>query len=84
MSASPDAQARIDRALQQIEAAQALLGRACAELSTLCHGASAWQRCSKLYDQVHAFWYRVRSLPDGRHHITTDSEPETRPAGEGG
>lgn len=76
MSASVAAQQRIERALRHIQNAQAELDRACAELSTLRRGLRIWRQTCKLSDQVKAQWYRVRDLPDGRSHVTVDSEPE--------
>ncbi len=75
MSASPAAQAQIQRALAHIENAQAELGRAQSELSSLRNIGPTWKRCGKLYNSVHAYWYRVQNLANKRGRITTDSEP---------
>lgn len=46
-------------ALDHIEQAQRHLGEASALLSNLTGGAAIWLAAGKLYDRVHAFWYRV-------------------------
>lgn len=56
------ARARIEKALAHIQEAQNHLGSACGELSALCGAAPTHKRASKLYDQVHAFWYKVSGL----------------------
>lgn len=56
------ARARIDKALAHIQEAQNHMGSACGELSALCGAIPQWKRASKLYDQVHAFWYKVDGL----------------------
>lgn len=55
---------RVQRALGHIQNAQTELGRAAAELSCFLRGAPEWKRASKLYEMVHAFWYRVRDRAD--------------------
>lgn len=64
--------AKIQHACDAIQAAQDQLGTACSQLSALMYGAPAWKKCSKLYDNVHSFWYVVDGL---RHHskVTLDS-----------
>ena len=54
--------ARLQKALNHIQRAQNELGSACGELSALCGAVPQWKGASKLYDQVHAFWYRVDGL----------------------
>jgi hypothetical protein len=54
--------ARIQKALAHIQEAQNHLGSACGELSALCGAIPQWKRASTLYDQVHAFWYKVNGL----------------------
>lgn len=51
---------RVAKALRHIENAQTELGHATALLSNFLRGAPEWKRAGKLYDLVHAFWYRVR------------------------
>ncbi len=75
MSASPDAQLRIEKALRHIQEAQARLSCALAELSTLRNIGPEWTRGQKLYDAVRAYWYRVGAAAEKRGFITTDSEP---------
>lgn len=76
MSASEAAKERVRRALAHIQNAQAELGRAHSELSTLRGGFAEYRKAGKLYDAVHALWYRVRAIPEKRGTVTTDSEPE--------
>lgn len=63
---------KIQRACDAIQEAQNQLGTACSELSALMYGAPAWKKASKLYDNVHAFWYFADGL---RQHarVTLDS-----------
>jgi hypothetical protein len=53
------AEARVSEALEQVEEAQMLLGRACASLSSVVGMVSEWRKLSARYDQVHAAWYAV-------------------------
>lgn len=75
MSLSPEqlraeAQLRVLRALEKIQEAQNQLGQACAELSALQGGVPVWKATSKLYDRVHALWYRVeRFRQQGRYRL---------------
>lgn len=63
---------KIQRACDAIQQAQNQLGTACSELSALMYGAKAWKKASKLYDDVHKFWYVVDGLRyDSR--VTLDS-----------
>lgn len=59
--ATPDEElaARIALALEQIEAAQRLLGAAAANLSPIIGAASIWEATGKLYDRVHNHWRRL-------------------------
>jgi hypothetical protein len=57
-----EAERRVQKALAHIQEAQAQLGRAAAELSNLEHGVVVWRMAGKLYDRVHAFWYRVEAF----------------------
>jgi hypothetical protein len=68
------AKLRIERALAQIQEAQYCLDRAAAELSSLCYGHPAQKRVSKLYDRVHAEWYRTAELRNDRR-VVVDREP---------
>lgn len=57
-------------ALQHIEQAQRHLGEASALLSNLTGGVPVWLAAGKLYDRVHAFWYRVARFRDsGRFNL---------------
>lgn len=58
-------QARIRQALAAIQSAQDQLSTACQMLSALEYGNPTYQKASKLYDSVHAFWYKVDGL---QHH----------------
>jgi hypothetical protein len=73
--------ARVRVALKKIEAAQGLLGEACAALSPICYGHPAQVRVGKLYDRVHAEWYRTQRLLDDKR-IELDHDP--KPGDEGG
>jgi hypothetical protein len=73
--------ARVQVAMRKIETAQGLLGEACAALSPVCYGNPAQVRVGKLYDRVHAEWYRVRKLLDDPR-IELDHDP--RPGDEEG
>lgn len=59
---------RVKRAMAKIEAAQNLLGDACAELSSVCWMAPEHAFVGKLYDKVHAGWYRVRRALERKGH----------------
>jgi len=54
--------AHIAAARTAVHEAQDALGRACSMLSPLEYGSPTHQKASKLYDQVHAFWYKVDGL----------------------
>lgn len=56
-----EAQRRIKRALDSIENAQGRLGDALADLSSLVGCNQLWTTGGKIYDRVHAFWYRVEA-----------------------
>lgn len=66
------ARMKVRIAQELIESAQRILGSACQELSSLVGGSKECGRLSKLYDQVHAAWYRVGNLADVVH---LDHEP---------
>lgn len=57
--------ASVRKALDHLQRAQDELGAACAELSRLNGGVPVWKAASKLYDAVHALWYRVDSFRAG-------------------
>lgn len=57
-------QARVQAALNAIQRAQNELLTACQALSPLCAASKDYAACQKLYDAVHAFWYRI----DGIRH----------------
>lgn len=65
---------KVRRALVLIEDAQGRLDRACAELSSIQFGHPAQRRVRKLYDRVHAEWYRTRKLLEDAR-IRVDREP---------
>jgi hypothetical protein len=54
--------ARVAAARTAVHEAQDALGRACRMLSPLEYGSPTHKRASKLYDQVHALWYKVDGL----------------------
>jgi hypothetical protein len=55
-------QRQLRQALEHIQEAQNHLGRAGAILSNFERGAPVWTAAAKLYDRVHAFWYRVEGF----------------------
>lgn len=63
-----EAKRRVEAALDKIEAAQILLGEACAELSSIIGGIRAWRRCSRAYDEVRNLW---RAIAYGIRHSET-------------
>lgn len=67
-----EAKRRVQVALRQIEDAQNLLGSACSTLSSLEAAIPAWQATSKLYDRVHAHWYKVRDRLEGNPKVKLD------------
>lgn len=46
-------------ALQYIESAQHMLGKACGELSPIAGMCDEWSLVGKLYDKVHDGWHEV-------------------------
>lgn len=60
-----EARARVQKALDHIEAAQGELCSACQELSALVGGIPSWKAASTLYDRVKALWYRVEGFRMG-------------------
>ncbi len=67
-----EARARVQKALDHIEAAQGELCSACQELSALVGGIPSWKAASTLYDRVKALWYRVEGFRTGGRY-TLDS-----------
>ena len=57
-----EAERRIRKALEHVQRAQAELGRACEELSNIAPEPAARRELGKLYDRVHAAWYRVEAF----------------------
>jgi hypothetical protein len=62
MTTHEHAVARVERAMELAERAQHLLGEALAELSPIIGGMVEWKRLSRLYDGLHAQWYRLERL----------------------
>ena len=59
------ARARVRRALDEIQEAQNALGRALEQLSPITGGAlPTYSKGHKLYDQIHAYWYKVKALAE--------------------
>jgi len=58
--------AKVAAAMAAIERAQQELGTAASLLSSLQYGHPAQRATSKLYDRVHAHWYRVQRLQHDR------------------
>ena len=54
------AEVRVKAALNLIERAQLLVGRACAALSSVEGMNPEWRQLGKRYDEVHGAWYRVQ------------------------
>lgn len=62
MTSHEQAVARVQRAMELTEQAQRLLEQAAVELSDVAHGAREWRRVGRLFEVVHAQWYRLRDL----------------------
>jgi len=71
------AKVRVRRALHNIQAAQNHLGRAASDLGAVCYGGPKQREVMRLYDRVHALWYRVNTL-ETNQRIELDREPEAR------
>ncbi len=70
--------ARVKAALDLIQEAQLLLGRACAALSSVQGMNPAWREVGKRYDQVHGTWYQVEKKAArlrARGRLLLDHEP---------
>lgn len=63
--ARAEAQRLVREALDHIQEAQNELAHACAALSALVGGVPVWKATGKLYDSVHALWYRVDGFRTG-------------------
>lgn len=81
MTREQAAELRVLKALEQIEAAQHLMGSACAQLSAICGCQSHWSACSKLYDRIHQQWrktaYADRSKWKLDHEPNEEGKDET-------
>lgn len=55
-------QARIHRAMRNVQRAQVELGEVCGALGTLEHVERVHTEARTLYDAIHAFWYKVEML----------------------
>jgi hypothetical protein len=53
---TPEAELRVDQALELIERAQHDLERACAELSAIVGAVPLWERTSKVAQKAHDLW----------------------------
>jgi hypothetical protein len=62
MTTHEQAAARVERAMDLAQRAQHLLGAALAELSPIIGGMVEWKRLGRLYDGLHAQWYRLERL----------------------
>lgn len=64
------AQMRVLHALDRIQQAQSELLSACEQLSSLVGATTLHRATGKLYDRVHALWYRVDSFRNkGRYRL---------------
>lgn len=71
-------EARVKAALDLIQEAQMLLGRACAALCSVQGMNPSWREVSKRYDQVHGTWYAVEQKAArvrARGWLLLDHEP---------
>lgn len=53
---------KIEKAQGRVEAAQTQMELACQELSSIIGMVPAWNKASKLHDQIKAFWYKLDAL----------------------
>jgi hypothetical protein len=79
----PVAQAKAQRALDYIEAAQRLLGSAAEELCPIAGLCPEWEAVGKQYDKVHALWHRVNMRANGNDY-DLDSDTKRRLAAKAG
>ncbi len=80
------AEVRVRAALELIQEAQMLLGRASGELSSVVGMVAEWRKVGVRYDQVHGTWYAVERKAaalraSGR--LLLDREPSAEEAREG-
>jgi len=75
---TPAAMAKVQAALDHLQRAQAELGRAAQELSSLRFGHPQQLKVLALYDKVHSQWYRLRDFAASPQSLSVDSEPEFR------
>ncbi len=70
MEVNPDynrvAREKYRRAMALVEQAQRLIGDASAELCPVIWGNPDYQRLGKLYDKIHAEWYKLKHALDVR------------------
>ena len=59
MDRSTVASARLQYALDSLQDAQTLVGRAAEALCSIQGGQRVWTKLGRLYDQVHRMWYVV-------------------------
>lgn len=77
------AEARVEAALQCIQEAQMILGRAAQELSSVKGMAVEWRKVGAPYDQVHGAWYAVErkaAVLRARGRLLLDREPDAHEA----
>jgi hypothetical protein len=60
------AAARIERALDHIEAAQNYLEDACQQLCPIVGLAKEWQQLGELHEKVKAFWHKLNDRTNGK------------------
>lgn len=70
---SPDVRLRVEAALAHIQRAQTEVSLALEQLSALCGAAPIYTKGHKLYDQVHAYWYKVAGLRDIADRLRVDT-----------
>lgn len=63
----------VDAALEHVEEAQRELGRAASAVSSVCGLAREHRKLSRLYDQIHAYWYQLQT-DAARRAIEVDHE----------
>lgn len=73
------AEARVETALDCIQKAQLLLGRAAQALSSVNGMAVEWRKVGARYDQVHGTWYAVErkaAVLRAKGRLVLDREPD--------
>ncbi len=79
------AEAHVRAALELIQEAQMLLGRAAGELSSVVGMVPEWRKVGVRYDQVHGTWYAVEKKAAALRaggRLLLDREPSTEEARE--